>query len=566
MNPCRFRGLMAAIFALIASTTPAQADDGWPDMATPARSVGGGEHDAAVVVGVEKYFAVPGISGAESNAKAWYDYLTRTRGASPSSVGLLLNNDAAREDILGAAQKAAGKAGPEGTLWFVFIGHGAPSADGKDGLLVAVDAQQKSESLQTHSVRRDELVKVLEKSRAGKIVVVLDACFSGRGPDGSTIAPGLQPLITVSAAGVTDPRTVILTAAKGDQFAGPLPGAQRPAFSYLVLGGLRGWVGKSRVTAGDLWRYAGDALEATLRGRNQTPDLIGKEEKLVGPSAGEKGPDIAVLAKATAASAGPAVKAAEPPAREAQTPSVLKGRAGVEWVKIPGGTFMMGSGPPDVPVHSVAIKPFEMSKTVVTWKQYSACVGGGGCEGAYTADGTCDIHDDHGGSSRGTLSEGFGEEPVFCVSWEQAKAFAQWVGGRLPTEAEWEYAARSGGQMRTYPWGDEEPACDLAVIPGAGQGCARARPSPACSKPKGNTEQGLCDMAGNVSQWVQDRWHENYQGAPSDGSSWETPGDPYDSRVLRGGSWANGYYLRSSSRSRSRATLAYDDVGFRVAR
>lgn len=566
MNSNRFRGLMLAMLALTVLPALARADDGWPDLAAPARPIGGGEHDAAVVVGVEKYFAVPGISGAESNAKAWYDYLTRTRGAAPSRVELLLNNDAAREDILGAARRAGAKAGPQGTLWFVFIGHGAPSADGKDGLLVAVDAQQKSESLQTHSVRRGELLKALAASRAGKIVVVLDACFSGRGPDGATIAPGLQPLITVAAAGATDPRVVVLTAAKGDQFAGPLPGAQRPAFSYLVLGGLRGWAGKSKVTAGDLWRYAGDALEATLRGRNQTPDLIGKEEELIGASAGENGPDLAALAKATAASAGPVVKPAESPARAAQTPSVVKGRAGVEWVKILDGTFMMGSGPPNGPAHSVTIKPFEMSKTVVTWTQYDACVKGGGCERAYTANNTCEIHNDHGGSSQGSLSEGFDDEPVVCVSWEQAKAFAQWVGGRLPTEAEWEYAARSGGQLRTYPWGDEPPTCDLAVIPGDGHGCARTSPSPACSKPKGNTEQGLCDMAGNVYQWVQDRWHQNYKDAPSDGSSWETPEDPYDSRVLRGGSWTNSSYLSSSSRSRSRATLAYDDVGFRVAR
>lgn len=527
-------------------------------MAAPAREVGGGEHDAAVVVGIEKYFAVPGIAGAEANAKAWYDYLTRTRGAPAGRVQLLLNNDAAREDILDAAQKAAAKAGPEGTLWFVFIGHGAPSADGKDGLLVSVDAQQKAESLQSHSVRRGELLRALGAGKAGKIVVVLDACFSGRGPDGSTIAPGLQPLITVAAAGAADPRMVVLTAAKGDQFAGPLPGAQRPAFSYLVLGGLRGWTGKPKVTAGDLWRYAGDALEATLRGRTQTPDLIGKEEKLIVASAGETGPDLAALAKATAASAGPAVKAAESPAPAAQAPSVVKGRAGVEWVKIPGGTFKMGARPPNAPIHDVTIKPFEMSRTVVTWNQYNACVKGGGCQPASTADGTCEIT----GAGRGTFVEGF-DGPVVCVRWEDAKSFAQWVGGRLPTEAEWEYAARSGGQLRTYPWGDENPTCDLAVSP---EGCASKEALPPCSKPKGNTEQGLCDMAGNVYQWVQDRWHENYKGAPADGSAWETAGDPYDSRILRGGSWANGYFLPSASRSRTRSTTASDDIGFRVAR
>ena len=294
-----FSAVFAAALLCSLASNPASGTD-WPDLSKPARTVGGGDHDAAVIVGVEGYAFVPPVPGAESNAKAWYDYLTKTRGVSPARVKLLLGNDGAREDMLAAAQKAAEKAGPEGTLWYVFIGHGAPSIDGKDGLLVGVDAQQKAQSLQTHSLKRGELLKALGASRARKIVVVIDACFSGRGPDGTSIAPGLQPLVTVASMGSVDPRIVVLTAAKGDQFAGALPGAQRPAFSYLILGGLRGWAGQARVTAGDLLRYSSDALEATLTGRNQTPDLIGREEVVVGPTAGEAGPDLAELAKAAA--------------------------------------------------------------------------------------------------------------------------------------------------------------------------------------------------------------------------------------------------------------------------
>jgi hypothetical protein len=293
----------------------------WPDLSSPARAIGGGENDAAVVVGVEGYFVVPGVPGAKSNAKAWHQYLTETREVPPQNIKLLINENATRERILEGARKAASRAGKDGTLWFVFVGHGAPSVDGKDGLLVGVDAQQEAQSLQERSVRRNELLKVLGTSQARVIPVVIDACFSGRGQDGVTIAPGIQPLLTVTSPGATDPRIVVLTAAQGNQFAGPLPGARRPAFSYLVLGGLRGWAATNKdvqVTAGGLLRYAQNVLEATLRGRDQSPDLIGAEGMVIGRSSGEKGPNLARLASATAGAdrgnRGVAVQAEQIPA------------------------------------------------------------------------------------------------------------------------------------------------------------------------------------------------------------------------------------------------------------
>jgi len=244
---------------------------------------------------------VPDVPGAEANAKAWFDYLTETRCVPPQNIRLLTGMDATADETMDAVRSAGDKAGPAGTLWFVFVGHGAPAKDGQDGLLVTVDAQQKAKSLERYSVRRSELLKALGKSKAGSIRVILDACFSGRVEGGGSLAPGLQPLVVVAAAGPTDPRMTVLTAAKGDQFAGSLPGEERPAFSYLILGGLRGWAtAKGTITAYDLWRYAVDALEATLRGRDQTPDLIGDGTAAVAASPGEKGPDLAGLSKATA--------------------------------------------------------------------------------------------------------------------------------------------------------------------------------------------------------------------------------------------------------------------------
>jgi len=310
----------------------------WPDLSSPARAIGGGEHDAAVVVGVEDYLRVPGVPGAKSNAKLWYQYLTETRGAPVQNVKLLINDDATREEILSATRKAASRVQPGGTLWFVFVGHGAPGVDGKDGVLVGVDAQQKADSLETRSVRREELLKELGQSKAGSVVVLLDACFSGRGQDGSEIISGLQPLVAIPTVGVRDSRVVVLTAARGNQYAGALPGAYRPAFSYLVLGGLRGWAGKGAkvaVTAGELLNYATNALEATLRGRAQTPELIGRADSVVGTSAAEEGPNLAKLAVLTAGRSSIEFKVSELPSVPKANAPTAAGLGGVPSVGAP---------------------------------------------------------------------------------------------------------------------------------------------------------------------------------------------------------------------------------------
>jgi formylglycine-generating enzyme required for sulfatase activity len=122
------------------------------------------------------------------------------------------------------------------------------------------------------------------------------------------------------------------------------------------------------------------------------------------------------------------------------------------------------------------------------------------------------------------------------VGWNQAVTYCQSVGGRLPSEAEWEYAARSRGQDIAYPWGNEEPCCARAIIDDGGSGCGTGLPWPVCSKETGNSTQNLCDMTGNLMEWVRDNWHGNYNGAPTGGSAWETGGN----RLPRGGSFING--------------------------
>jgi formylglycine-generating enzyme required for sulfatase activity len=133
---------------------------------------------------------------------------------------------------------------------------------------------------------------------------------------------------------------------------------------------------------------------------------------------------------------------------------------------------------------------------------------------------------------------------------------------RLLTEAEWEYAARAGAMTR-YSWGDD-PRGDSANCDGCGSRWDRQQTAPVGSlKPNAF---GLYDMLGNVWEWVEDGWHENYNGAPTDASAWLRGGDP-NYRVIRGGSWRNESELvRSAVRFSRNVNVRFDTLGFRIAR
>jgi formylglycine-generating enzyme len=234
--------------------------------------------------------------------------------------------------------------------------------------------------------------------------------------------------------------------------------------------------------------------------------------------------------------------------------------ADVTWVAIAGGLFDMGSeeGDPDeIPVHSVSIPTFEMLQTEVTVAQYTRCVDAQACTEPTDING-CDWPD-----------EGHEAEPMGCVTWQQALDFCDWQGGYLPSEAQWEFAARSEGQDNTYPWGDEVATCEYAIMhdPAYGTtGCDLGSFWVVCSRsPGGDTEQGLCDMAGNAWEWVQDWYHVSYEGAPSDGTAWDTAVG--SARVVRGGSCGNeAPNLRAANRDYADPDSPIRGLGFRCVR
>ena len=242
------------------------------------------------------------------------------------------------------------------------------------------------------------------------------------------------------------------------------------------------------------------------------------------------------------------------------------GGLGPEMVVIPAGSFMMGS-PDDEPgrsndegpLHAVTIQSFALGRYEVTFDDYDRF--------ARATDRT--LPRDEGW--------GRGKWPVINVSWDDAQAYAHWLSAqtghsyRLPTEAEWEYAARAK-TTTPYWWGTQasheqanygKDACCEGLALGRDQWVNTA---PVGSFPA--NPFGLYDTVGNVYEWVADCWHESYHHAPSDGTAWMLEDGSYcDFRIVRGSAWDDGPpILRSTIRYRNPPNMGNNNIGFRVAR
>jgi formylglycine-generating enzyme required for sulfatase activity len=269
-----------------------------------------------------------------------------------------------------------------------------------------------------------------------------------------------------------------------------------------------------------------------------------------------------------------------------------------EMLSIPGGEFMMGSpagdsegGDSERPQRLVQVKPFALGKTEVTlaqWQEFATASG-------YKTEAERNVNakgcrtwapDDEWAWREGSSWRGPGwlqkeKEPVVCISWVDAQAYVHWLdeksgvkGWRLPSEAEWEYAARAGSTTRRY-WADDEVSCvyangtDRTIGPrGRTWGDqALCKDGYWFAAPVGHYKPnawGLHDMLGNVWEWVQDCYLP-YAGAPSDGSAHETDNCP--GHVLRGGAWDEPPgVLRSAERFWQAPGNRTSNIGLRVAR
>ncbi len=257
---------------------------------------------------------------------------------------------------------------------------------------------------------------------------------------------------------------------------------------------------------------------------------------------------------------------------------------GMRFVDIPAGSFFMGSCKPaadqsvsatacpsgasndpeayadETPQHRVTVVAFQMGRTAVTLGQFRRFIEQGGHTELLDADFR-------------RANEGQGDStPVVWVSWQDAQAFVEWLNQtkpkndhgryRLPSEAEWEYAARGGSKTTTRYYFGDATGKRIGLFAWYDKNAGNRQRAVGGKKPNG---YGLYDMLGNVWEWTEDCWNDGYQGAPADGSAW-TQGD-CSKRIVRGGSWFDvPIYLRSAARFGDRATRRINYDGFRVVR
>jgi formylglycine-generating enzyme required for sulfatase activity len=256
-----------------------------------------------------------------------------------------------------------------------------------------------------------------------------------------------------------------------------------------------------------------------------------------------------------------------PTPTETPTPTLTppSGVDTVEEILIPAGAFQMGcdvnnpvengckvNSISELPLHTVYLDAYYIDKYEVTNARYKACVDAGGCRSMENVDSA-------------TRSFYYGDAaydnyPVININWDQANAFCVWAGKRLPTEAEWQKAARGSSDTGKYPWGDDDPSRillnhDFKIGDTTAVG----------SYPDGASPYGVMDMAGNVREWLNDWYQEDYYSVSPDSNPQGPARGNY--RMLQGGSWSNGdYNVRLARRGNNHTGYWSNNVGFRCVR
>jgi formylglycine-generating enzyme required for sulfatase activity len=566
----------------------------------------------ALVIGNNNYTTLPKLKTAEADARAVAALLKEAYGF---ETKLLLN--ATRAQIVSALSTYRRELPVDASLLVYYAGHGFNDKETDKAYWLPVDAERDD---QANWIIADEITTGIRAIPARHVLVVSDSCYSGTLT--RTIGEMLprpterEQFLQRMAAG----RSRTLIASGGNEPVADGGGSGHSVFAAALLRGLRE-MDKGQFTAAEL--YNSYVLEAVAGRAQQTPVYAllqnsGHESGdfvFVKVKVGDKTVEVTVKAPPTGAvdssvfeleywnaikdssdpeeyqgylkqypngrfadiarrrasggrggngtarvpSVSPSPESAANTtgvARPSVRPQQMQNRTGIEFVWVPAGSFMMGSGknsPNEKPMHRVTIaEGFYIGKYEVTQAQWQQVMG-----------------------SNPSKFKDCANCPVERVSWDSAQAFISKLNAqndgyiyRLPSEAEWEYAARAG-TTTAFAFGDSLSSAQANFDGGYPYGQAAKGVFLKKTTPVGNFEPnafGLFDMHGNVREWVQDYYHDSYVGAPTDGSAWERGGDQ-TKRVSRGGSWfATSDYCRSANRvGHSLSDPGYDGmIGLRL--
>ena len=268
-----------ATVALFCSFLGGTAFAGMPNLPSVVKASNGQQMDAAVVVGIEEYPQISSVPFAKADSKAFYDWLRTSGIANPANIYLLQDWEAERADILSALKEAKQNVGPGGRIWFYFAGHGI--AHPNTGKRLFVMGNGGPDSYAERSVSFEEIKNTVAGT---SLTVVADACFNGKGRDGSDIRGGKRFMTAVEDIPTTPADDVeAWFSVTANESSSPLEGAQQGAFTYFLVGGLSGWADKNgdkRVETAELHDFVKASLR-TIQVRDQTPTFKGNSRTVI---------------------------------------------------------------------------------------------------------------------------------------------------------------------------------------------------------------------------------------------------------------------------------------------
>ena len=434
--------------------------------------------------------------------------------------------DATKAEMVRATNTFVESVRPGDVAVFYYAGHGMELEDGVNYLApVEFSADWDEVDAEHGSLPVNWVQDKMERSGAAVRIVILDACRNNPFERMRTLTRG-------GLGGMEARGGLVAYAAAAGELADDDPGSENGLFTKHLLAALR----EPGLRVRDLFTRVRTAVHEESNG-DQVPALY---DGLVGDFVFRSAPG-----RLTPNRPDPA------PSRRRAGDVFRDCSSCPEMVVIPAGTFTMGSPASEEgrrdsegPQHRVTLRSFALGATEVTFDEWDACVRGGGC----------------GGYRPGDAGWGRDARPVINVNWDDARAYVRWLSRetgesyRLPSESEWEYAARAG---TTTPFHTGRTISKGQANYDRGQTTPVRTFAP--------NAFGLYDVHGNVWEWTEDCWNGSYRGAPADGSPWGA-GD-CGRRVFRGGSW---HYvprlLRSAARSSYFTGFRFDSAGFRVAR